>query len=278
MEKLLEGQDSENSNFFVERRKPSGSEPKPSAIKKKPQLTKLLTKVSEKSREESDSNLLSSRDSFNKFDMASSSKLNVYRLSVGSELNKRRGNTVSQQYLANLQDKKVKSFSLISRINRLARQYMQPTQQQILATSDVTIQTARQIKMYSVLNFLFYLGQLFVLLFLSTDFTGGNSILNWGSQKIVPQSPLFVSQSFWLFGWLAVIMLQGFFTIRGLMCDKASVHYQNCVLLKIKFNFVLFCTLLTLSFVSLSILVSKEVKPTLYSLIMIGEFTAIKCK
>lgn len=47
------------------------------------------------------------------------------------------------------------------------------------------------------------------------------------------------------------------------MCEQASVHYQNCLLLKIKLNFVLLCLLFTSSFFLIALFVNN---PTSYGI------------
>lgn len=107
-------------------------------------------------------------------------------------------------------------------------------------------------------NFIFYLGQMFTLLLLSASIFGVSSILNnHGENSNIPPSPLFVSFRFYQIGWATCFLLQGIFVIRGLTCDKASVHYKNCLMLKIKLNFMILCALLTSSFLCIALLVSS---------------------
>jgi hypothetical protein len=123
------------------------------------------------------------------------------------------------------------------------------------------MQQSRQFKIYTILNLIFYAAQMLTILLLTSVIGENNSIITGGSA--VQQSPLFVSPLFWTIGWWACIGLQGLFVIRGMFCAEGSVHYQNCVLLKIKFNFMVLCSLLSLSFVMLSILARHQKRPTL---------------
>ena len=68
---------------------------------------------------------------------------------------------------------------------------------------------------------------------------------------------MYVSLTFYQYCWTATFCLQGLFVVRGLVCDRASVHYKNCLTLKIKFNFMIMCSLLTLSLIFIALVVNK---------------------
>lgn len=44
-----------------------------------------------------------------------------------------------------------------------------------------------------------------------------------------------------------MFLLQGIFVLRGLPCFNPGQHYVNCLLLKIRFSFVIFCLALTVT-------------------------------
>ena len=115
------------------------------------------------------------------------------------------------------------------------------------------------------------------LILLSSKLLGQNSILNLNNN--IPQSPVYVSNDFYFSGWIACFLLQGLFAIRGLMCEKATVHYQNCLMLKIKLNFVFLCALFTSSFLLIAIFVNNsEYKIGLRALIVLLNFVFLKSK
>lgn len=139
------------------------------------------------------------------------------------------------------------------------------------------MQNSRLFKIYSLANLFFFWVQMTTLLLLTSAIAGANSILNGGST--LTQSPLFVSEFFWKTGWWLCIGMQGLFVVRGLFCaPQRSVHYQNCILLKIKFGFMMLCSLLTLSFIALSYLNGYLARPTLQALVILTSSLAIKCK
>jgi hypothetical protein len=90
---------------------------------------------------------------------------------------------------------------------------------------------------------------------------------------------MYVSDKFYLGGWIICFILQGLFVIRGLTCNKASVHYKNCLTLKIKLNFCILCALLTSSFIFIAMFVNQsDYKLSFKAFIVLGNFVLIKCK
>ena len=47
------------------------------------------------------------------------------------------------------------------------------------------------------------------------------------------------------FGWVSMFLFQAIFVLRGLPCFNAGQHYVNCLLLKIRFSFVILCVAMT---------------------------------
>lgn len=67
--------------------------------------------------------------------------------------------------------------------------------------------------------------------------------------------------------------------IRGLTCNRASVHYKNCLMLKIKLNFMFLCILFILSFFFIAYLVNNaEYGISVKSLVVIANFVLLKGK
>ena len=67
--------------------------------------------------------------------------------------------------------------------------------------------------------------------------------------------------------------------LRGLACEHATVHYKNCLMLKIKFSFVMLCTLFMMSFILASIMEHQnEIGFYWKACIVIGEIFLLKCK
>jgi hypothetical protein len=88
-----------------------------------------------------------------------------------------------------------------------------------------------------------------------------------------------VSLHFYQIGWTVCFVLQGFFALRGLTFDRASVHYKNCLMLKIKLNFMLLCALFILSFVFIAFFVNDSSQKLLYvGFVVIANFAILKCK
>lgn len=69
--------------------------------------------------------------------------------------------------------------------------------------------------------------------------------------------------------------------VRGLQCDGASVHYKNCLMLKIKLNFMLLCALFILSFFFIAYLsgnVDSTLKNSIKFIVVIAVFILLKGK
>lgn len=103
------------------------------------------------------------------------------------------------------------------------------------------------IKAVGIANFSFFALQMFVLFLTgitSSSFFIQNAVVQW--------SPLYVSNYYSKFAWFGIFSFEGLFVFRGLVFSKISPHYQNCSLLKIKFNFILVCLLFTACFILIS--------------------------
>lgn len=194
---------------------------------------------------------------------------------VGTNLNEEIGFVKSQPFLEF--ETKRRNRSCGQKCNRLFKKSMYATPGQVIAASDVHIEQNRLYKIYCVFNFLFYAAQMLVLTLFSSQLFGIGSVLN--QDDSIPQSPLYVSLHFYQIGWTVCFALQGFFALRGLTFDRASVHFKNCLMLKIKLNFMLLCALFILSFVFIAFFVNDNNQKLFYAaFIVIANFAILKCK
>ena len=92
----------------------------------------------------------------------------------------------------------------------------------------------------------------------------------------VPLVPLQMQAEVETFGWISVFVLQAIFVLRGLPCLKPGQHYVNCLLLKIRFSFVVLCFFLTCTVCSFATL--YNIKNTLALMVPFFLFLALKCK
>lgn len=76
------------------------------------------------------------------------------------------------------------------------------------------------------------------------------------------------------FGWVMLLILQGIFVFRGLPCFNPGQHYQNCLLLKIRFSFCIMCLALTATIASFVYI--YEQRNLLALLAPIGAFIILK--
>jgi plastocyanin domain-containing protein len=72
----------------------------------------------------------------------------------------------------------------------------------MLEASDVQLQSRQLVRTYSATNFIFYVGQMTTLAFFSSSLLDNNSILTLNRQ-----SPVYVSATFYLSGWIACFSL-----------------------------------------------------------------------
>ena len=79
------------------------------------------------------------------------------------------------------------------------------------------------------------------------------------------------------FGWMSVFIMQAIFVLRGLPCLRPGQHYVNCLLLKIRFSFVVLCFFLTCTVCSFAILYNN-IKNTVVLTMPFFLFVALKCK
>ena len=98
--------------------------------------------------------------------------------------------------------------------------------------------------------------------------------LNWTNS--LPIVPVYINNYFINIGWLLCVCLQGLFVLRGLPFMKPGAHYANCLLLKIKFWFILLCLILTLSLVTFSY--TAETKIGYFVMIPLASLVLLKCK
>lgn len=92
----------------------------------------------------------------------------------------------------------------------------------------------------------------------------------------LPIIPVFVNNIFNDIGWITALALQLFFVIRGLPFMKPGTHYINCLLLKIKWWFILLCLLMTLSMITFSY--AADTKNRVIIMIPLASLLVLKSK
>lgn len=92
-------------------------------------------------------------------------------------------------------------------------------------------------RFYTIVNIVFFLGAV-------TAYLTINSLFNWGAGNISANTlstPLYTSDVFFGTCWGVLFSLMFLFVLRGVIKGQSSTHYMNCVNLKIKLWFCLFC-------------------------------------
>jgi len=87
--------------------------------------------------------------------------------------------------------------------------------------------------------------------------------------------PVYINNYFINIGWLMALTLQFFFVFRGLPFMKPGIHYINCLLLKIKFWFILLCLVMTIALVSYSY--TADTRISYFIMIPLGSLILLKC-
>ena len=139
----------------------------------------------------------------------------------------------------------------------MSRKWLYASPSEVLEASDVEVEQNRLIKVYCALNFIFYIGQMVTLLIVSNLVLQLGSFIDFKNPNGPYQSPLYVGQYWYFLGWLITFVLQGLFALRGLSCARATVHYKNCLMLKIKYNFVILCVVFTLTILAVAALTKQ---------------------
>ena len=147
---------------------------------------------------------------------------------------------------------------------------------EILASSDVTIESKKALRLYAWVNFACFVIQLFVIVALQMQWIGSIQVFNLNWTNSLPIVPVYINNYFINIGWLLCVCLQGLFVLRGLPFMKPGAHYANCVLLKITFWFILLCLILTLSLVTFSY--TAETKIGYFVMIPLASLVLLKCK
>ncbi len=91
-------------------------------------------------------------------------------------------------------------------------------------------------------------------------------------------SPLYISVFFADVGWIGCFVFQALFVFRGLPFFSTTVHYKNCLMLKIKFHFVGLCVVSTFMFSMLIGVTRQTTKSIADSFFLIMSFVLFKCK
>ena len=67
-----------------------------------------------------------------------------------------------------------------------------------------------------------------------------------------------MSVYFSTFAWVGIFTFEFLFVLRGLIFKKMTLHYKNCLMLKIKYNFMILCLLFTSFFIAATFLNGKN--------------------
>ena len=148
-------------------------------------------------------------------------------------------------------------------------------------SEDVTKVTKKRINIYAICNFMCFLVELTIFAVVQwVDEIRSVRIINWKSldanNSSLPLIPMQMQAEVLTLGWLAVFLCQGIFVLRGLPCLKPGQHYVNCLLLKIRFYFCLFCLTLTASIFAFATL--YQLSNIVILIIPVSFFIALKCK
>lgn len=120
---------------------------------------------------------------------------------------------------------------------------------EVLKASDVAVEQSKIYSYYSIANLIFYVFEILIVISLDKKISpsgGGGNIFEKSSFQ---NSPLYVSKFFSSFGWIGCLVFQGIFAFRVLFKKNDSTHYKNCLLLKIKFYFVIMCIFYSIFFI-----------------------------
>ena len=134
------------------------------------------------------------------------------------------------------------------------------SRQELLTSQDVTIVTKKRTRIYTCSNLVAFLIELSIFAVVQWDKVSAIDFLNFKEKEIDSQSlplvPMKMQAEVEAFGWTMTFLLQGFFVLRGLI--NPGQHYINCLLLKIRFAFVLLCTGMTASIFAFALLYNLE--------------------
>ncbi len=140
----------------------------------------------------------------------------------------------------------------------MSRKWLYASPSEVLEASDVEVEQNRLIKVYCALNFIAYIGQMVTMFIFSNLVLQFGSFIDMKNPMGPYQSPLYVGQYWYFFGWLVSFVLQGLFALRGLSCARATVHYKNCLMLKIKYNFLILCIVFTMTILSVALFTDQQ--------------------
>lgn len=113
-----------------------------------------------------------------------------------------------------------------------------------LKKSDVTLGDKRRLGCITILNFLFFMGQMFVI-----AITAKYNDIDYTIFELNRKSPITLNPTFIIIKWTLIFVLQFLFVVLSLPFMNPGQHYQNIILLKVKYAFVFQCFLQGLSLI-----------------------------
>ena len=138
-------------------------------------------------------------------------------------------------------------------ISRILTKTVNVSANEVLAAEDVTIESKKAHRVYALANFFTLILEYVAILTLQLGWLGKIRIFTLDkSHNDLPIVPVYVNNIFLDIGWLTALTLQLLFVLRGLPFMKPGTHYINCLLLKIKWWFIVLCLLMSLSLISYS--------------------------
>ena len=172
--------------------------------------------------------------------------------------------------------KKTRPSNLVS---KFLKNTVNASANEVLAASDVTIESRKALRNYSLYNFTAFSLEGLAIIALQVHWIGEKTIfdlhINIDSDTL-PIVPVYVNNIFINVGWLIALALQLFYVIRGLPCLNPGQHYVNCLVLKIKFWFTLLCFIMTTALVTFSYTIDTKI--SYFVMIPLFSLILLKCK
>jgi hypothetical protein len=162
-------------------------------------------------------------------------------------------------------------------VSKLLTKTVNASSNEVLAASDVTIESRKALRMYAAANLIAFALEVLAIVAVQFDWIGTFKIFNFQDPRnSLPVVPVYINSYFIDIGWLAALALQFLFVMRGMPCMSPDTHYANCLLLKIKWWFILLCLLMTVALVSFSY--TANTKISYFVIIPLASLIVLKCK
>jgi hypothetical protein len=162
-------------------------------------------------------------------------------------------------------------------VSKILTKTVNASANEILASSDVTIESKKALRIYAFFNLLTFMLEVLAIVALQLKWIGNFQIfVLHASTNNLPLVPVYVNNYFFEIGWMVALGLQFIFVLRGLPFMRPGTHYVNCLLLKIKFWFIVLCLLMALSLISFSY--TADTKISYFVMIPLASLLLLKCK